>query len=114
MRTPLRRLLGAAISRLPEGPSEEERASARFTIACEVRRGTQAAARTHQRPGRLRADGRGDQPRRHDRRRPEVLRTRRPGALGGVRARRLPEGLERFEVAWELEPELDSPVAVAV
>ncbi|MFM9044185.1 MAG: hypothetical protein ACKOL0_00005, partial [Solirubrobacterales bacterium] len=37
MRTPVRKLTGSLISRLPEGPDEEERAEARFTIACEVR-----------------------------------------------------------------------------
>jgi short subunit dehydrogenase-like uncharacterized protein len=39
LRTPLRKALGAAISRLPEGPSESDRAAARFTIACDVIRG---------------------------------------------------------------------------
>jgi short subunit dehydrogenase-like uncharacterized protein len=39
LRTPLRKALGAAISRLPEGPDPEERAAARFTIVCEVTRG---------------------------------------------------------------------------
>ncbi len=38
-RTPLKRVLGSMISRLPEGPSAEERAAARFTIVCEVNRG---------------------------------------------------------------------------
>lgn len=37
MRTPVRKLAGSLISRLPEGPDEEDRAAARFTIACEVR-----------------------------------------------------------------------------
>ena len=37
MRTPVRKLTGSLISRLPEGPDEEERAEARFMIACEVR-----------------------------------------------------------------------------
>ena len=37
MRTPLRRALGAAISRLPEGPSIEERKGVRFKIVCEAR-----------------------------------------------------------------------------
>ena len=32
----LRRALGTAISRLPEGPSEADRAAARFTIVCEA------------------------------------------------------------------------------
>ncbi|HEX2359879.1 MAG TPA: saccharopine dehydrogenase NADP-binding domain-containing protein [Solirubrobacterales bacterium] len=39
LRSPVRKLLGAAISRLPEGPSPEERAKARFTIVSEVTRG---------------------------------------------------------------------------
>jgi short subunit dehydrogenase-like uncharacterized protein len=39
MRTPLKRVAGTLISRLPEGPSEGDRAAARFTIACEVTRG---------------------------------------------------------------------------
>jgi short subunit dehydrogenase-like uncharacterized protein len=39
LRSPVRKLLGAAISRLPEGPSPEERAQARFTVVCEVARG---------------------------------------------------------------------------
>ena len=39
MRTPAKRALDLLISRLPEGPSAEERRSARFTIVCEVRRG---------------------------------------------------------------------------
>ncbi|MGZ5347826.1 MAG: saccharopine dehydrogenase family protein [Solirubrobacterales bacterium] len=42
LRTPLRRALGTAISRLPEGPSEADRAAARFTIACDVVRGHRA------------------------------------------------------------------------
>lgn len=39
LRTPLRRLAEAGIGRLPEGPSAEERASARFVIVCEARGG---------------------------------------------------------------------------
>ena len=41
MRTPLRSgLAGRSISRLPEGPTPEERAAARFTIVCDVTRGS--------------------------------------------------------------------------
>jgi hypothetical protein len=40
MRTPLRRVAAAMISRLPEGPSEESRRSSSFTIACEARQGS--------------------------------------------------------------------------
>ena len=43
MRTPLRRAVGAMISRLPEGPSAEDRAAARFTIVCDVTRAASAA-----------------------------------------------------------------------
>jgi len=39
LRTPLRKALGVVISRLPEGPSPEARAAAKFTIVCEVTRG---------------------------------------------------------------------------
>jgi short subunit dehydrogenase-like uncharacterized protein len=37
MRTPLRRALGAAISRLPEGPSDEDRKAVRFKVVCDAR-----------------------------------------------------------------------------
>lgn len=39
MRTPAKGLIGAAIGRLPEGASEDDRRAARFTIVCEVKRG---------------------------------------------------------------------------
>ena len=38
--TPLGGLFNAAVNRLPEGPSEERRRRARFTIVCEARAGT--------------------------------------------------------------------------
>ena len=41
LRTPLKRAVRAAVSRLPEGPSPEERARDRFTIVCDVTRGEQ-------------------------------------------------------------------------
>jgi short subunit dehydrogenase-like uncharacterized protein len=37
LRTPLRRAAEALIDRMPEGPSEEDRRKARFTISCEAR-----------------------------------------------------------------------------
>ncbi len=37
MRTPLRGLLGKAITRLPEGPSASDRQAARFTLVCDAR-----------------------------------------------------------------------------
>lgn len=42
LRTPFRKALGTVISRLPEGPSESDRAAARFTVVCDVVRGTRA------------------------------------------------------------------------
>jgi Uncharacterized conserved protein len=39
MRTPLRRAAGAAISRLPEGPTPEQREKMQWTIVCEAVRG---------------------------------------------------------------------------
>jgi short subunit dehydrogenase-like uncharacterized protein len=39
LRTPLRRALGALVSRLPEGPDAEARRAARFMISCEARAG---------------------------------------------------------------------------
>jgi short subunit dehydrogenase-like uncharacterized protein len=39
MKTPLRRALGALISRLPEGPTPEQRERMRWTIVCEAKRG---------------------------------------------------------------------------
>jgi short subunit dehydrogenase-like uncharacterized protein len=40
MRTPLRRVVGAVINRMPEGPSEEDRRNAKFMVGCEVRAGS--------------------------------------------------------------------------
>lgn len=39
MRTPLRRAITAAIRRLPEGPSDEDRRSVLFTVVCDARAG---------------------------------------------------------------------------
>jgi short subunit dehydrogenase-like uncharacterized protein len=39
LRTPLKRAVRAAVSRLPEGPTAEQRAANRYTIVCEVTRG---------------------------------------------------------------------------
>ncbi len=41
MRTPLRRAAGALVDRMPEGPSEQDRAGTRFTIVCEAKAGSQ-------------------------------------------------------------------------
>jgi short subunit dehydrogenase-like uncharacterized protein len=40
MRTPLRRAAGALIGRMPEGPSDEARRAARFTIVCQAKAGS--------------------------------------------------------------------------
>jgi short subunit dehydrogenase-like uncharacterized protein len=40
MRTPLRRVAGSLVSRLPEGPGEEERRASRFVVVCEARAGS--------------------------------------------------------------------------
>jgi short subunit dehydrogenase-like uncharacterized protein len=39
LRTPIKRLAGAAISRLPEGPTPAQREAMRWTIVCEARQG---------------------------------------------------------------------------
>ena len=112
MRTPAKRVLDAAISRMPEGPSADERAAARFTIACEARRGRKlrrgvitgrdvygltAATVTR---GALIAAGRGFSGR---------------GGLAPAQAfepRSFLKGLGSFDVEWELEAQQDVPVAV--
>jgi short subunit dehydrogenase-like uncharacterized protein len=40
MRTPIRHIAEAAIRRMPEGPSEEDRRGAKFMVGCEVRAGS--------------------------------------------------------------------------
>jgi short subunit dehydrogenase-like uncharacterized protein len=42
LRTPVRRALAAAISRLPEGPKPEQRAKARYTIVCDAVKGVES------------------------------------------------------------------------
>jgi short subunit dehydrogenase-like uncharacterized protein len=39
LRTPLKKVIAAAVSRLPEGPDPDDRAKAAYTIVCEVTRG---------------------------------------------------------------------------
>jgi len=112
MRTPAKRLIGALISRLPEGPSDEDRAAARFEIICEVRRGKTlrrgvirgrdvygltAATVTR---GALIAAGRGFSGR---------------GGLAPSQAfepTSFLKGLDRFSVEWEVEAQQDAPVPV--
>jgi len=40
LRTPLEKVFGAALNRLPEGPPEDRRRAARFTIVCDARAGS--------------------------------------------------------------------------
>ena len=111
MRTPLKRLADALISRLPEGPSPEQREGVRWTIVCEARRGeverrgvisgkdvyglTAAALRQ----GALIAAGKGFEGR---------------GALAPAQAFDPTDfltGLDRFDVRWNVEGiELPLPV----
>ena len=42
LRTPLRRAAEGVIGRMPEGPSDEDRKSARFMVSCEARAGTRS------------------------------------------------------------------------
>ena len=73
------------ISRLPEGPSEEDRKAARFKVVCEARGSAGArAARLDHGPRRLRADRSGDRPRRRARLLARVQRGR--GALAPAQA----------------------------
>jgi short subunit dehydrogenase-like uncharacterized protein len=104
LRTPLKRALRAAISRLPEGPSEKERAASRYTIVCEVTRGKQIRRGTlHGRDtygitaaliarGALAAARTGFSAR---------------GALAPSQAfdpKDFLSDLERFELVWDVEP----------
>lgn len=111
MKTPLKRLAGAAISRLPEGPTPAQRERMRWMIVCEARRGeverrgvihgkdvyglTAAAIRQ----GAVIAAGRGFDAR---------------GALAPSQAfdpKDFLEGLDRFEVRWSVEG-VESPLPV--
>jgi short subunit dehydrogenase-like uncharacterized protein len=111
MRTPLKRLADAVISRLPEGPTAEQRERMRWMIVCEARRGEverkgvisgrdvyglTAAACCH---GAMIAAGRGFDAR---------------GGLAPSQAfdpKEFLGGLERFDVHWTIEgAELSAPV----
>ena len=103
LKTPLKRALGTIISRLPEGPSGEDRAAARFTIVCDVTRGQQ------KRRGVIRgSDVYGLTA-------ASVARGAQIAAEGGISAsgglapsqafdpRKFLKGLGRFDIEWELE-----------
>lgn len=113
MRTPLRRAVGAMISRLPEGPSAEDRAAARFMIVCDVTRGSK----------RRRGVIRGSDV--YGLTAAAVARGAIIAAQGGIpgsgglapsqafEPRLFLEDLARFEVEWEVESEPREPAAVA-
>lgn len=114
MRTPLRKLVARAIERLPEGPKLEDRKAARFTIVCDVVRGSTTrrgvirgsdvyglTAASIVRGAAIAAQG----------------RVSRSGALApseAFEARGFLEALEPFDVAWEVGSEREvSPAVVA-
>jgi short subunit dehydrogenase-like uncharacterized protein len=113
LRTPMRKAIGAAISRLPEGPSPEDRADARFTIACDVTRGKK----------RRRGVIRGSDV--YGLTAASVVRGAIIAAQGGInRSGTLAQsqafdpaeflaGLERFGVAWDVEEHEVDAVAAA-
>ena len=113
MRTPLKRALGALVSRLPEGPSPEDRAAARFTIVCDVTRGRK----------RRRGVIRGRDP--YGLTAAAVARGAVIASQGGIPAsgglapsqafdtRKFLKGLAGFEVEWEVGSEPREPAAVA-
>ena len=113
LRTPLKRAVEAAISRLPEGPDPEERAATRYTIVCDVirgeqrRRGVLRGGDTYGVTAALVTKGALD---------------RRPGRDLRARARSRPrrrssraqflEGFDRFGIEWEVgEAREPAPVA---
>ena len=112
LRTPLKRAIAAAISRLPEGPDPEERAAARYTLVCDVTRGEKTRrGALHGRDtygvtaalitkGALIASQGG---------------IAESGALAPSQAfepRQFLEGLERFDFGWEVG-DAREPVAAA-
>jgi short subunit dehydrogenase-like uncharacterized protein len=113
MKTPLRRGFDALVSRLPEGPSPEARAAARFTIVCEVTRGQK----------RRRGVIRGSDV--YGLTAASVSRGGIIAAQGGIPAsgglapsvafdtRRFLKDLGRFNVAWEVDSEPRERIPVA-
>lgn len=114
MRTPLRKVVARAIERLPEGPKLEDRKAARFTIVCDVVRGSTTrrgvirgsdvygmTAASIVRGATIAAQG----------------RVSRSGALAPSEAfetRGFLEALEPFDVAWEVGSEREvAPAVVA-
>jgi short subunit dehydrogenase-like uncharacterized protein len=105
LRTPLKRAMEAVLSRLPEGPSDEQRRAARYTIVCDARRGARVrrgvlhGTDAYGITAALVARG-------------ALLTTTRGfkgrGALAPSQAfapRKFLADLDRFEVRWEVERE---------
>jgi short subunit dehydrogenase-like uncharacterized protein len=113
LRTPLKRAVQAAVARLPEGPNEEQRAACRYTIVCEVSRGTEArrgalhGRDTYGITAALIARGALDA---------ALSGFSGRGALAPAEAfdpKEFLAGLERFELRWEVdESERRHPVEV--
>jgi short subunit dehydrogenase-like uncharacterized protein len=113
MKTPLKNALSAMISRLPEGPSPEDRTAARFTIVCDVTRG-----RTRRRGVIRGSDVYGLTA-------ASVAQGAIIAARGGIPAtgglapsqafdpRRFLKELARFDVAWDVSPEDREPAMAA-
>jgi short subunit dehydrogenase-like uncharacterized protein len=103
MRTPLKRVLEAAVGRLPEGPTEEQRAACHYTIVCEVTRAKEI------RRGSLHGrDPYGITAALIARGGMELARSgfRGRGALAPAQAfdpREFLTGLDRFGIAWQVD-----------
>jgi short subunit dehydrogenase-like uncharacterized protein len=111
LRTPLKRVVQAAVARLPEGPTQEQRAACNYTIVCDVTRGKDVRRGTlHGRDpygitaaliarGAIQAAGGGFSGH---------------GALAPAQAfdpKEFLAGLERFELGWQVD-ESERPVPV--
>jgi short subunit dehydrogenase-like uncharacterized protein len=103
LRTPLKRVVRAAIARLPEGPTPEQRAACHYTIACEVirgkgvRRGSLSGTDPYGITAALIARGAVTAARRG---------FKRTGALAPAQAfdpKDFLAGLERFGLAWKVD-----------
>ena len=109
MRTPVRRAFDAAISKLPEGPSEEARKAVRFKIVCEARSADTTAAGRSRGP----TSTASPRPRSHAARRSARRRASRGrGALAPSQAfdpTDFLSALDRFDVRWQVGKPDSSP-----
>jgi hypothetical protein len=112
LRTPAKRVLDAAISRMPEGPNPDDRAAASFTIVCEVRRGRElrrgiiTGRDVYGLTAAIVARG------------AQIAAGRGFSGAGGLapsqafEPRSFLKGLGAFDVEWEVEAAKDAPVPV--